>query len=249
MLPNQKTHRLSRTSAGTKADFCAHDSCSLKLPAQIWLTMPYGCARLHTWTRNTTSGQVESMQSITFIRHADFGLCISQHRGGCWPQYRAKRPDLASARADRLLATRPAHGAQHHAQLQISVLYRLDGSITHPVQRAVSGTVGWTAGRTARRGNGCSVARGRRCSRVDLLSSLRRRVDVFEDMLLPITRDGRTGPNFFTFSVSPIRDEQGVIGGVLGTVIETTEKVLALARHQEAEVRYRLSLESGHMGT
>jgi PAS domain S-box-containing protein len=71
----------------------------------------------------------------------------------------------------------------------------------------------------------------------------------FEDMSLPITRDGRTGPNFFTFSVSPIWDERGVICGVLGTVIETTEKVLALARHQEAEERYRLSLESGHMGT
>lgn len=71
----------------------------------------------------------------------------------------------------------------------------------------------------------------------------------FQDMSLPITRGGHTGPNFFTFSVSPIRDEQGIICGVLGTVIETTEKVLALARHQEAEERYRLSLEAGRMGT
>jgi PAS domain S-box-containing protein len=72
---------------------------------------------------------------------------------------------------------------------------------------------------------------------------------LYQDMPLPITRGGRTGPNFFTFSVSPVRDEQGVICGVLGTVIETTEKVLALARYQEAEERYRLSLESGRMGT
>jgi PAS domain S-box-containing protein len=71
----------------------------------------------------------------------------------------------------------------------------------------------------------------------------------FRDLPLPIIRGGRTGSNLFTFSVSPVRDEQGVICGVLGTVIETTEKVLALARHQEAEERYRLSLESGHMGT
>ena len=71
----------------------------------------------------------------------------------------------------------------------------------------------------------------------------------YQDMPLPITRGGRTGPNFFTFSVSPVRDEQGAICGVLGTVIETTEKVLALARHQEAEERYRLSLEAGRMGT
>lgn len=71
----------------------------------------------------------------------------------------------------------------------------------------------------------------------------------FQDMSLPITRGGSTGPNFFTFSVSPIRDHQGIICGVLGTVIETTEKVLALARHLEAEERYRLSLEAGRMGT
>ncbi|WP_334187734.1 ATP-binding protein [Noviherbaspirillum sp.] len=71
----------------------------------------------------------------------------------------------------------------------------------------------------------------------------------FQDMSLPITRGGFTGPNYFTFSVSPIRNEHGVICGVLGTVIETTEKVLALARHQEAEERYRLSLEAGGMGT
>ncbi|QBE66411.1 hybrid sensor histidine kinase/response regulator [Pseudoduganella lutea] len=71
----------------------------------------------------------------------------------------------------------------------------------------------------------------------------------FQDMSLPVTRSGCTGPNFFTFSVSPIRDHQGEICGVLGTVIETTEKVLALARHREAEERYRLSLEAGRMGT
>jgi PAS domain S-box-containing protein len=71
----------------------------------------------------------------------------------------------------------------------------------------------------------------------------------FEDMSLPIARSGRIGPNYFTFSVSPIRDEQGIVCGVLATVIETTEKVLALARHKDAEERYRLSLESGNMGT
>ena len=71
----------------------------------------------------------------------------------------------------------------------------------------------------------------------------------FEDMSLPIDRGGRVGPNYFTFSVSPIRDEQGLVCGVLATVIETTEKVLALARHKDAEERYHLSLESGNMGT
>lgn len=71
----------------------------------------------------------------------------------------------------------------------------------------------------------------------------------FQDMALPITLGERAGQRVFTFSVSPVRDEQGVIVGVIGTVIETTDKVSALARHQDAEERFRLSLESGNMGT
>lgn len=71
----------------------------------------------------------------------------------------------------------------------------------------------------------------------------------FQDMALPITLGERAGERVFTFSVSPIRDEQGVIVGVIGTVIETTEKISALARYQDAEERFRLSLESGNMGT
>jgi len=71
----------------------------------------------------------------------------------------------------------------------------------------------------------------------------------FQDMALPITLGERAGQRVFTFSVSPVRDEQDVIVGVIGTVIETTDKVSALARHQDAEERFRLSLESGNMGT
>jgi PAS domain S-box-containing protein len=70
-----------------------------------------------------------------------------------------------------------------------------------------------------------------------------------EDMPFFIERNGRADTGYFTFSYSAIRDQAGVICGVLGVVFETTDKVLALARHQETEARYQLSLEAGQMGT
>ena len=46
-----------------------------------------------------------------------------------------------------------------------------------------------------------------------------------EDWLLPLNRHGYLEDCYFTFSYSPIRDENGNIGGVLVTVSETTERV------------------------
>lgn len=72
----------------------------------------------------------------------------------------------------------------------------------------------------------------------------------FEDMPFLIERHGYPEQTYFTFSYSPIRDEHGVVQGVLGIVVETTEKVVALAKYRESEERYRLSLEaSGNIGT
>lgn len=52
---------------------------------------------------------------------------------------------------------------------------------------------------------------------------------LFQDMPLPVRLGECAEQRVFTFSVSPIRDEEGVIFGVIGTVIETTDKVAALA--------------------
>lgn len=72
----------------------------------------------------------------------------------------------------------------------------------------------------------------------------------FEDMPFLLDRHGHPEQAYFTFSCSPIRDEYGVIQGVLGTVHETTEKVIALAQHRAGEERYRLALDaSGNIGT
>ena len=69
------------------------------------------------------------------------------------------------------------------------------------------------------------------------------------DMPFVLMRHGQPQHLYFTFSYSPIRDDAGAVCGILGTVIETTDKVMAIARHQETEERYRLSLEAGRMGT
>jgi PAS domain S-box-containing protein len=72
----------------------------------------------------------------------------------------------------------------------------------------------------------------------------------FENFQLTIERHGYPEQAWFTFSYSPLRDELGVVVGLLCTVVEVTDKVLALARHKEAEERYALCLEaSGNIGT
>jgi PAS domain S-box-containing protein len=72
----------------------------------------------------------------------------------------------------------------------------------------------------------------------------------FENFQLTIERNGYPEQAWFTFSYSPLRDEAGTICGLLCTVIEVTDKVLALARHKEAEERYALCIEaSGNIGT
>jgi signal transduction histidine kinase len=51
-----------------------------------------------------------------------------------------------------------------------------------------------------------------------------------DDTLLPLDRNGYLEECYFTLSYSPIRDEDGSVGGVLGVVHETTERVVAERR-------------------
>ena len=50
------------------------------------------------------------------------------------------------------------------------------------------------------------------------------------DFMLPLDRHGFTEECYFIFSYSPIRQEDGAVGGVLVTVTETTARVLAARR-------------------
>ncbi len=76
-----------------------------------------------------------------------------------------------------------------------------------------------------------------------------------EDLPLVVRRRRRDEQAWFTFSYLPLRDEQGAVGGLVCTVWETTEKVLAQKAHaddlataarldaqqREIEERYRLA--------
>ena len=51
-----------------------------------------------------------------------------------------------------------------------------------------------------------------------------------DDTLLPLHRNGYLEECYFTLSYSPMRDDDGMIAGVLGVVYETTDRVLAERR-------------------
>ncbi|KQQ97320.1 PAS domain-containing protein [Massilia sp. Leaf139] len=72
----------------------------------------------------------------------------------------------------------------------------------------------------------------------------------FENYAVTLERNGYPEQAWFTFSYSPLRDERGVVRGLICTCVDVTDKVQALARHKEAEERLALSLEaSGNIGT
>ena len=56
-----------------------------------------------------------------------------------------------------------------------------------------------------------------------------------EDQLIPIYRNGRLEDVYWTFSYSPVRDDNGKINGVLVICHETTEKVIASKKLLESE--------------
>jgi len=60
-----------------------------------------------------------------------------------------------------------------------------------------------------------------------------------EDVPVPMARHGDPEPAFFTFSYSPVRDDDGTVGGILCTVVETTDKVHAQAALRQKEEMLR----------
>lgn len=60
----------------------------------------------------------------------------------------------------------------------------------------------------------------------------------FEDMLVPIYRNGRIEDVYWTFSYSPVPDDSGKVAGVLVTCTETTEKVITLRKLEESNARF-----------
>ena len=65
----------------------------------------------------------------------------------------------------------------------------------------------------------------------------------FEDLRLPIERDGRLDDAWWTYSYSPVRDDDGRIGGTLVVCLETTAAVRARAELEAERARSAAILE------
>ncbi|MBK4739357.1 PAS domain-containing hybrid sensor histidine kinase/response regulator [Noviherbaspirillum pedocola] len=66
----------------------------------------------------------------------------------------------------------------------------------------------------------------------------------FDDLPIVVDRHGYPEQTYFSFSYSPVRDDQGGVAGVLCTVFETTTKVSSLTLLKQSEDRLQLSLEA-----
>ena len=66
---------------------------------------------------------------------------------------------------------------------------------------------------------------------------------------LPINRNGIVEECYFDFSYSPIRMDNGKIGGILTTVMETTMQQKALAAVEERNDELQFVIESAQLGT
>ncbi len=71
----------------------------------------------------------------------------------------------------------------------------------------------------------------------------------FPNLILHLNRNGYVEECFFDFSYIPIRLENGEIGGVLVTVIETTEKVKAAKALKESEEELQFAIDATELGT
>ena len=73
--------------------------------------------------------------------------------------------------------------------------------------------------------------------------------NLWEDQLLSIHRNGRLEETYWTYSYSPVLDENGTAAGVLVTALETTEKIMKLKRLEERENDLHFAIEATELGT
>ena len=70
----------------------------------------------------------------------------------------------------------------------------------------------------------------------------------FDDLLVPIYRNGKIEDVYWTFSYSPVKDESDEVAGVLVTCTETTDKVNTLKSLQDSEQRFRNTVKQAPVG-
>ena len=70
----------------------------------------------------------------------------------------------------------------------------------------------------------------------------------FEDLLVPIYRNGKIEDVYWTFSYSPVPGDTEQVAGVLVTCTETTEKVFSLKKLEESDQRFRSTMKQAPVG-
>ena len=71
----------------------------------------------------------------------------------------------------------------------------------------------------------------------------------FPDFMLPLNRNGFIEECYFDFSYSPIRYENGAVGGVLVTVVETTNKKRAEIALKESKDQLEFAMNAAEIAT
>lgn len=69
-----------------------------------------------------------------------------------------------------------------------------------------------------------------------------------EDQLIPIYRNGSLENVYWTFSYSPVRDDIGMVAGVLVTCSETTDKVLNIRYLKDSKAELEFAIEATELG-
>jgi PAS domain S-box-containing protein len=70
----------------------------------------------------------------------------------------------------------------------------------------------------------------------------------YEDLLVPIYRNGKIEDVYWTFTFSPVQNDIGEVAGVLVTCVETTEKVVAFRKNEEIDQRFRNTMKQAPVG-
>ncbi len=75
-------------------------------------------------------------------------------------------------------------------------------------------------------------------------STLAGNAQLFEELLIPMHRDGRTEDTWFTFSLTPLRDESGTVAGILCATMEVSAQVATKKSERVALDELRLKSEA-----
>jgi PAS domain S-box-containing protein len=70
-----------------------------------------------------------------------------------------------------------------------------------------------------------------------------------EDALIPIYRNGRLEDVYWTFSYSPVTNDDGEVNGVLVVCTETTEKVKNQRKIEETKDQFRFAIDASELAT